>query len=116
MSHGTEPATLDEHRLLVEHLRRLEHLAFAENIATPVSPSCTSRRLMTAIVDVREVVAGEVDHVDLDAIRAEPVEQGLEQRFRLVVQEARAVDEISPRQCRALPAGARSRHRACAHG
>ena len=92
--HGTEPSALDEHRLLVEHLRRLKHLAFGREHRHAREPELHEPQAHHAIVDVREVVAREVDDVDLDAVRAEPVEQRLEQRFGLVVQEARAVDEI----------------------
>ena len=41
-----------------------------------------------------ELDAGELDHVDFDALRGEVIEKRFEQQLRLVMQEKRAVEQV----------------------
>ncbi len=70
VGHGTEAAALDEHRLLVQHLRRLQHLALGREHRRAREPELHEPQAHHAIVDVAELVARELDEVDLDAVRA----------------------------------------------
>jgi len=45
-------------------------------------------------VDVAELDARHLDHVDLDAVGGESVQQRFDEQLGLVVEEAGAVDEV----------------------
>ena len=89
-----EAAALDQHRLLVEHLRRLQHVAVGGEHRRAGEAELHELQAHHAVVDVAELDARQLDHVDLDAIGGEAVEQRLDQQLGLVVEEARAVDEV----------------------
>ena len=55
-----------------------------------------------AIVDVAELDARELYHVDLHAIGAEIVEQGFDHQLRLVMQKKRRIEEIDPNDTQRL--------------
>ena len=104
-----EAAALDQHRLLVEHLGRLQHLAVGGEHRRAGEAELHQLQAHHAVVDVAELDARELDHVDLDALGREVVEQRLDQLLGLVVEEERAVDAGSRRRCRAPPAAPPSR-------
>ena len=56
-------------------------------MAALLSPSCTSFSAHHAVVDVPELDARELDHVDLDAPRAQVVEQRFDELVGLVMRK-----------------------------
>ncbi|HEY9182284.1 MAG TPA: hypothetical protein VIQ99_03730, partial [Gammaproteobacteria bacterium] len=91
---GPEAAALDEHGLLVEHLRGLQHLTGRGEHRRAREAELHEPQAHHAIVDVPKLVTRKVDQVDLDAIRAQAVEQRLHETIGLGVQKAGAVDQI----------------------
>jgi len=92
--HRTEAATLDQDRLLVEHLGRLQDCPVGGEHRRPGESELHQLQAHDAIVDVPELDAGELDHVDLDALGRQAVEQRLHEELGLVVEEAGAVDQV----------------------
>ena len=90
-----EAAALDQDRLLVEHLGRLQHLPVGRsNIAAPRQAQLHQPQAHQAVVDLAEGDARELDHVDLDAPGGQVVEQRLDQLLGLVVEEEGAVEQV----------------------
>ena len=71
--HGPEAAPLDEDRLLVQHLGRLEDLAVLPEHDRVRQPELDEEERHQPVVDVLERRAREAEHVDLDPVAAEVV-------------------------------------------
>ena len=96
----------DQDRPLVEHLGRLDHLARGGEQCRVGEASLHELEADEAVVDVGEGRALEVDDVDLDSLRVEPVQQRADQLRRRRVGVKRAVDQIDAENAeRALLAG-----------
>ncbi len=92
----SEPAALHEHRLLVEDFGGLQHPAVGGEHGRPGQAQLHQAQAHDAIIDLFEFRARELDEVDLDALGAQPIEEGLDQPIRIVIEVLRPVDEIEP--------------------
>ena len=89
-----EMAALDHDRPLVEHLGRLDHLAPGGEQRRVGEAALHEIEADQAVVDAGEGRALEVDDVDLDPLRIEPVHEGADQLRRRRVRVKRAVHQV----------------------
>ena len=64
------------------------------NMATPLSPELHQLQGHEPVVHTAELDPAKLDHVDLDPAGGQSVQQALDQRFGLVVEEERAVEQV----------------------
>ena len=103
---GAKAPAFDQDRPLVEHLGRLDHVARGGEECRVGEASLDELQADQAVVDVGEGRAGEVDDVDLDSLRVEPVQQRADQLRRRRVGVKRAVDQVDAENAeRALLSG-----------
>ncbi len=83
-------------RLLTQDLRRLEHFARWPKTWQGAASRSHLDQLEThdTVVYVAELYAGKLDHVDLDTLGAEVIEQGFQQTMGLVMQEEGAIQKV----------------------
>jgi hypothetical protein len=93
---ATAGSSENQHRLLAQHLARLQYLAVGAEHRHPAEPDLHELQRHQPVVDLTELDAAELDHVDLDAARRQAVEQALDQLVRLVVLEEGPVEQVHP--------------------
>jgi len=70
VGHRAKSAARHEHRFLVQHLGRLQHLAARREHGSAREAELHEPQAQDAIVDSGEFVTREIDQVDLDAVGA----------------------------------------------
>ena len=93
-----EAAALDQDALLVEHVRRLDDLAVGGKHGRAGQAGLHQLEAHQPVVHVLERRALEIDHVDLDALGRQVVEERADDAGRIAVQEECAVDQVDSHQ------------------
>ena len=89
-----EAAPLDQDSLLAEDLARLQHLFVRSEHGHATQAELHELQGHEPVVDAAELDPPEADHVDLDPVGVQAVEQVLDQDFGFVVFEERSVEEV----------------------
>jgi hypothetical protein len=93
---GAEAAALDQHVLLVEDLRRLQHRAARIEHRRAGEPQLDQLHAHQPVVDLAEGDPGELDHVDGDPLGGQAVQQRLDEQLGIFIVIEGAVEEIHP--------------------
>src|ERR1700730_14371270 len=87
---------------LPKNLRGLQHFSGWTEHCRAAEAQLNEFQTHYSIVDMAELDARELDHVDLDSFRGEVVEQRFKQHLRFVMQEKSAVEEIDSHHAQSL--------------
>ena len=91
---GAEAAPLHQDRPLAQHLGRLQHLPLRREHRGPGESELHEPQAHHTIVHVAELDAGELDHVDFDAVGAQTIEQRFDQLIGIVEEEEGTVEQV----------------------
>ena len=94
LGHRAKAAALDQNRLLAQHLGWLQDLARGAEHRRAGQPELHELQGHHAVVDVAELDPRELDHVDLDALGREAVEQRFDDQIGLVMQGERREQQV----------------------
>ena len=91
-----EAAAFDQHRPFVKQLRRLHDLAVGLEHRRLGQSMLDELQAHQTVVDPLECRAVEPDHVDLNPLGGQLVQERKDQRFRFAEEQHRPVDEVDP--------------------
>ena len=96
MRDGTKTAAFDQHGALVEFFGRLHDFAVRAEHGGATQTLGDQLEAHQTVVDSGKGRSAETDHVHLDTLRREVIEQAADQLFRFAMEAEGAVDEIDP--------------------
>jgi len=97
-----EAAPLHQDRLLAQYLARLQHRSVGTEHGHTAQAELDELERHQPVVHSAELDAAELDHVDFDPADGQSVKQALDQPFRLVMLEERAVKHVHPDDAKRL--------------
>jgi branched-chain amino acid transport system substrate-binding protein len=100
--YGAEAATFDEERLFVKSICRTDDLTIRAKEGRVGQTSRHELKGHDPIVHFHKIGSAETNHIDLDAIRAEIVEQTGNQAFGISPVKERSVNQIYPHDANGL--------------